>query len=610
MPDTPNPAAPPVAPPTPVERVCHFCGQRPEQPSDRACPADGTWFIPREVHDRYPSDPFLGRVIAGKYPMVGVLGAGGMGSVYKAIQQPVGRAVAVKVIRYTGDDAEVVRARFAHEAAVVAQLSHPNTVTMFDFGVHTDGTLYMVMELVQGHALTREIKAGALPVERACSIVGAALDALIEAHQLGLVHRDLKPDNIMLSPTNWGGDAVKVLDFGIAKALGGEESASNQLTQTGMVFGTPRYMAPEQARAKRIDHRADLYGMGVILYECVTGAVPFDADNTFDILLAQLQHEPPPIEDPRVPPAVKDLLAKALAKRPDDRFQSAAEMAAAVRVAGGLPQHTPSASMPAMAEGKALLAEPTLDPAPVRTPADLRPAGDPAAPPVLPSGASHTPTGGTSQMLSAEMIAYGGSRRLSAWRSGWRAPAAAAAAVTVIAVGAALVLGRSGPPESGAAGDPGAATAPAPGATPRAAADELVGAALRLAKEARADEAEARLGEAIAADPTYPEPHLHLAALHAKGGKAFAAIGALEAFLAVKGDPATLDGRLATDGDFAPILGDADFAGWLWKKGLRTGPPSALRPEATAAPAGGAAKAAKGGKKWKKEPSGFEVPTF
>ena len=158
--------------------VCHFCGFRPTG-KENACPEDGSWLISQDAHDRHPTDPFLGRVMAGKYPIIDVLGAGGMGSVYRAIQQPVGRIVALKVIRYTGDDADTVQARFAHEASIVAQLSHPNTVTLYDFGVNNDGTLYMVLELVNGHPLTREIKAGALTVDRACSVISAALDALI-----------------------------------------------------------------------------------------------------------------------------------------------------------------------------------------------------------------------------------------------------------------------------------------------------------------------------------------------------------------------------------------------------------------------------------------------
>lgn len=602
--------------------VCHFCGFRPTG-DERACPEDGAWLITQEAHDAHPTDPFLGRVMAGKYPIVGVLGAGGMGSVYRAIQQPVGRPVALKVIRYTGDDADTVQQRFAHEASIVAQLSHPNTVTLYDFGVNKDGTLYMVLELVSGHPLTREIKAGALEIERACSVVGAALDALIEAHHVGLVHRDLKPDNIMLAATTWGGDAVKVLDFGIAKVLGGDEDATSQLTQTGMVFGTPRYMAPEQARAKTIDHRADLYAMGVILYECVTGSVPFDADNTFDILLAQLQQEPPDIEDPRVPEQVKAVLKKSMAKKVEERYQTAAEMAEAIRTAAGLPVRTTSASMPAMAEGRALLAE--SDPEPIRPSGSLSAAnpnmlsggfGNPLASPLGMGAADagppigqmpqrpHTPGGGTSQILSAEMVAYQVKKQ-------GRGRLGAAIAVATLVLGGAGVwwaTQRGGPgpgsASSAATGPDGQPVAPAePQATPREKADKLLGEGLRLVKSGNGDAALAKLRAASAADPTYGEPHLHQAALHARSKAGFKAIGSLEAFLGIEDDPDAVAGRIAADGDFAALIGDKDFTGWLHKKGLRSGPPAAL-----AAPPQAAAK--KGKKKRRRKKQALEVPEF
>ncbi len=597
--------------------VCHFCGFRPTA-GENACPEDGSWLITQEAHDKNPTDPFLGRVMAGKYPIVGVLGAGGMGSVYRAIQQPVGRNVALKVIRYTGDDADTVQARFAHEASIVAQLSHPNTVTLYDFGVNNDGTLYMVLELVNGHPLTREIKAGALTVDRACSVVGAALDALIEAHQLGLVHRDLKPDNIMLSATTWGGDAVKVLDFGIAKVLGGDEDATSQLTQTGMVFGTPRYMAPEQARAKTIDHRADLYAMGVILYESVTGSVPFDADNTFDILLAQLQQAPPDIDDPQVPTDVKEVLKKSMAKDADERYQDAAEMAQAIRTAAGLPVRTTSASMPAMAKGRALLAEP--DPEPIRPSGGLSAAnpnmlsgpmamaspmgmGTPSpGPPIgqIPQQSHHTPGGGTSQMLSAEMVAYQVKKQ-----GRGRMGAMIGAVVLAIGGGAAWFTSQGGETAGPAAGAAAAAAeaAAAPVATPRETADRLLGEGLRLIKSGKSDAALGKLRAASAADPTYGEPHLHQAALHAKNKAAFKAIGALEAFLGIEDDPDAVDRRISADPDFASLMADKDFTGWLHKKGLRQGPPAELAVPVSAAPK----KKAK--RKRRKKPA-LEVPEF
>ncbi len=553
--------------------MCHQCGY-PGAPSETACPKDGNWLVDAAVHDKHPNDPFLGKIIADKYPLVGILGAGGMGSVYRGIQQPVGREVAVKVIRYTGDDAETVRQRFAHEASIVAKLSHPNTVTLFDFGVHGDGTLYMVLELVEGHPLSQEISAGPLPVDRACSIIGAALDALIEAHKAGLVHRDLKPDNIMLAPTTWGGDTVKVLDFGIAKALGGDESATSQLTQTGMVFGTPRYMAPEQARAKAIDHRADLYAMGVLLYECVSGRVPFDADNTFDILLAQLQMAPPDIDDPSVPKEVKDILAKALAKKPEDRYQSAVEMCAAVREAGGLAARSSEDGEPATAAGEASLGTPF------------------SSNPIHRS----TPVGGTSQMLSAEMVVQRAAPPETS-RRGWAV--AGVAAVALAAGIAALTVS----PEDGDSTVESVAASATPGVDRRKVANRLLGEGLRAGKAGDAERAKIKLQKAVGADPSFAEPHLHLAGLHAKASDAFKAIGALEAYLGVNASDEAVEARIASDPDFEGLLGDKTFQGWLRRRGLRGGPPAWLAPTPKASPKRRKRRKAAGGR-------ALEVPEF
>jgi len=322
----------------PEPLICHACGHRPPEGDERTtCPVDGLVLVQQSEHARAPDDPYLGRTIAGKYAIVGLLGAGGMGAVYRAVQEPVGREVALKVIRSTGDDRLKVQRRFEMEAGVVAGLTHPNTVTLYDFGVHEDGTLYMVLELVRGRPLAAEIGQGPMPYPRVVRIVAGVLDALVEAHDLGLVHRDLKPANIMLVQTRWGSESVRVLDFGIAKAVGGEAAAADQLTQTGMVFGTPRYMAPEQATGKEIDARTDLYALGVVAWQCLTGSAPFEADNTFELLLAHRQQELPPMEpELGVPEALAAAVRRALAKAPGDRFPDARSMADALRAATGM----------------------------------------------------------------------------------------------------------------------------------------------------------------------------------------------------------------------------------------------------------------------------------
>ncbi len=459
---------------TPESRVCHTCGYRPSEGDERTtCPADGLVLVRESEHSRAPEDPYLGRTIAGKYAVVGLLGAGGMGAVYRAVQEPVGREVALKVIRSSSDDRLTVQRRFEMEAGVVAGLTHPNTVTLHDFGVHEDGTLYMVLELVQGRPLSVEVGQGPMPYGRVVRIVAGVLDALVEAHGLGLVHRDLKPANIMLVQTRWGTERVKVLDFGIAKAVGGEAGAADQLTQTGMVFGTPRYTAPEQATGKEIDARTDLYALGVVAWQCLTGSTPFDADSTFEILLAHRQQElPPPDPELGVPEAVTAAVERALAKAPGDRFPDARSMADALRAAAG------------MAVGEE---------APAEQAAGAADAGLPATRPAAPAALHHAETvlaeqaGGASEGAAAEAVPTA-----PVGSSGWRVALVAAACVAVLAgAGAWLLAGPGGGPSRPAATGTGPPWAPRPsgeeaatGGAAEAAASERVDAG--LAAEERA----------------------------------------------------------------------------------------------------------------------------
>jgi len=321
----------------PESKVCHRCGYVPATEDETTCPQDDSYLVPQADHDEAPDDALLGRVIAGKYAIIGLIGAGGMGAVYRAIQQPVGRQVALKVIRNTGGQAAIVEKRFEQEAAVVAQLEHANTVTLYDFGVDEDGTLYMAMELVRGRPLSSVLaQKGSFEPDRAAWVACGILDALSEAHHRGLIHRDIKPANVMLVEAGWGPEGLKVLDFGLTKVLGGEEEPAQRLTRTGAVFGTPHYMAPEQAAARPVGPQADLYSVGVMLYELLTGDVPFPGDSTLEVLMAHQQDEPPPLPSRlNVPPALASVLERALAKDPKDRFGSTGEMAAAIREAVG-----------------------------------------------------------------------------------------------------------------------------------------------------------------------------------------------------------------------------------------------------------------------------------
>lgn len=335
----------PVEGEKPDTRLCHACGYTPSSRDELHCPEDQRYLVERKEHERRPKDVYLGRVIANKYPLIGIIADGGMGSVYRAIQLPVGREVALKVIKNTGDGSEQVTLRFEREAAVVAKLSHPNTVTLHDFGVSDDGTLYMVMELVSGRPLTDLMGNQPMPAAQAVDIAASMLDALTEAHKLGLVHRDLKPANVMLATTSWDEQVVKVLDFGVAKVVGGDESATSQLTRSGMVCGTPLYMAPEQTGSEGVDARADIYALGVVLYQCLTGAPPFYSDNLLDLLLAHRQDPPAPMDRRlAVPVELEGIVMKALAKDPADRFPDARSMATALRNVPDLGSEQRSAS--------------------------------------------------------------------------------------------------------------------------------------------------------------------------------------------------------------------------------------------------------------------------
>ena len=328
--------------------VCHRCGftRAPERDAGLhrvQCPADGLYLVDEDEHRRAPRDTYLGTVLGGRYPILGLVGLGGMGAVYRSIQPPVDRPVAVKVIHPrlsiedthaadATDQADAVAARFLREARLIASLSHPNVVTMFDFGTEPDGTLYMVQELLVGDALRR-----ALPVLTPRALVAVVLEllsALGAAHALGLVHRDVKPENVMLLQ-GWTPDGlrprVKLLDFGIARQVGADDDAA-RLTTAGAIFGTPAYMAPEQAQgALHVDARADLYAVGVILYEGLAGRPPYTGANALALLVQVLAGRRPPLE-PRtpVPPTLKAIVDRALATDPAARFQSAEEMSRAL----------------------------------------------------------------------------------------------------------------------------------------------------------------------------------------------------------------------------------------------------------------------------------------
>ena len=332
--------------------------------------------MPQATRTTWPADGVLGTLVAGRFAVIDVLGVGGFGAVYRALQQSVGRVVALKLIHPRLDGAEQVRARFFREARVVAGLNDPTVVTLFDYGEQPDGMIFMAFELVEGVPLGDLLRNGPLEPDHAVGLMLQVLRALAVAHRRGLVHRDIKPANIMVRRDEFGQDTVKVLDFGIAKITQREEGEEATLqTREGMLLGTPRYMAPEQARGvDSVDARADLYAAGVILYELLSGRPPFAGNTPLEVAVAHVTQAPPPLDPSlRLPPALVAVVMRALAKRPDDRFENAAAMADALRLA--LPELRQSTGTIAYApETKAVLAlapdpsidEPGLAPAPPR----------------------------------------------------------------------------------------------------------------------------------------------------------------------------------------------------------------------------------------------------
>lgn len=283
-------------------------------------------------------DPFLGReVLGGQFRILQRIGTGGMGSVYRAEEPAMGREVAIKILHPKLKGRADLVSRFGREARAMSQLAHPNTVRVFMYGeLPEDGSLYIVMELLEGRNLNQTVrKGGPMGPERAVPILVQVCQALAEAHGRGIVHRDLKPENIFLCNMAGIVDYPKVLDFGLAKVTEQQmRPGSLILTQEGMVFGTPEFMSPEQARGQTLDARSDIYSLAVILYEVLTGKLPFDAKTPMEYVGKHVTAQPIPLNERLVdrtfPRGLERAIAKALEKSPDDRFQSASEFAAAL----------------------------------------------------------------------------------------------------------------------------------------------------------------------------------------------------------------------------------------------------------------------------------------
>lgn len=270
----------------------------------------------------------LGRTIAGRYKVTSLLGKGGFGAVFAATHTMTSQDVVLKVMRpeFAADPTQVKR--FMNEARISSGLMHPNTVRVFDFGQTDDGLLYLVMERLHGEELSDILKRDApLDPGRAMHIAIGLLKSLSEAHAAGLVHRDLKPGNVFLVRVHGEEEYVKLIDFGIAKSV--ESGAEEDLTRTGMAIGTPKYMSPEQGRAEALDGRSDLYALGVLLFEMLSGRLPFTAASAMQMILKHMQEPPPDLRTlapAGLPPELAHVVMKSLAKSPWERFRDADEM--------------------------------------------------------------------------------------------------------------------------------------------------------------------------------------------------------------------------------------------------------------------------------------------
>ncbi len=301
-----------------------------------------------------------------------------MGAVYKAEQPDMNRFVAIKILHPRFLSRSDLVSRFRREARAMSHLSHPNTARVFLYGQLEDGACYFVMEYLAGKNLAQVVRAqGPMPQERAVAIMNQVCGALDEAHQAGIIHRDLKPENIFLTIQGGIEDFPKVLDFGLAKVTEKQmKPGSMILTREGMVFGTPEFMSPEQARGKTLDARSDIYSLGIIMYELLTGKLPFDARQPIEYIQLHVNAQPIPLNE-RVPglefpEQLGRVIMKALAKEPEDRYSTAAEFAEALKLsltdapepeADFMADPAPAAE-PAREQPRA----PAMDPAPAPTP--------------------------------------------------------------------------------------------------------------------------------------------------------------------------------------------------------------------------------------------------
>lgn len=306
-------------------KKCPKCGKTYEN-APTLCPADGTVLVKT-------GDALVGQTLAGKYRIEERISEGGMGTVYRATHILMEKAVAIKVLHPSLAADDKIVARFTREAKAASRISNPHALNVTDFGESENGIVFLVMEYLRGKTLKEVIRGeGPMPLERVVEVTRQICGALDAAHAEGVVHRDLKSDNIMLEEVAGGNDWAKVLDFGIAKILE-TEGPDPELTAPNLIIGTPQYMSPEQcSQASGIDARSDIYSLGIILYEMLVGHVPFTGESATAIMLKHLQEPPPSVLEERkdLPPSVGQVIARALSKLPEERQESAGALAEAL----------------------------------------------------------------------------------------------------------------------------------------------------------------------------------------------------------------------------------------------------------------------------------------